>query len=114
MASASKDVYLVIGGSGFLGRHVVNALLGRGDTVSVFDIVQRYHDIPFYNGDITEQKSISEALSKVRTGILRFSKRLAENLLRAARRVSSTPLPRLMVWTTTHYTGESTSRAPRL
>lgn len=65
MASASNDVYLVIGGSGFLGRHIVNALLARGDTVSVFDIVQRYHDVPFYTGDITEQDSISDALRKV-------------------------------------------------
>lgn len=76
MASGSKDVYLVIGGSGFLGRHIVNALLARGDTVSVFDIVQRYHDVPFYTGDITEQDSISEALSKVRIGTMGFSKRL--------------------------------------
>jgi hypothetical protein len=74
MAQGSKDVYLVIGGSGFLGRHIVNALLARGDTVSVFDIVQRYHDVPFYTGDITEQDSISEALIKVRIGTIGFSK----------------------------------------
>ena len=65
MTSTSKNVYLVIGGSGFLGRHIVNALLARGDSVSVFDIVQRYHDVPFYTGDITEQDSISDALRKV-------------------------------------------------
>ena len=65
MTSISKNVYLVIGGSGFLGRHIVNALLARGDSVSVFDIVQRYHDVPFYTGDITEQDSISDALRKV-------------------------------------------------
>ena len=72
MTSGSKDVYLVIGGSGFLGRHIVNALLARGDSVSVFDIVQRYHDVPFYTGDITEQDSISEALRQVRTGTMSF------------------------------------------
>jgi sterol-4alpha-carboxylate 3-dehydrogenase (decarboxylating) len=64
--STSKDVYLVIGGSGFLGRHIVDALLARGDAVSIFDIVQRYHDVPFYTGDISEEDSISEALQKVR------------------------------------------------
>lgn len=76
MASTSKDVYLVIGGSGFLGRHIVNALLARGDSVSVFDIVQRYDDVPFYSGDITEQASISDALIKVRVDTLGFSLRL--------------------------------------
>jgi sterol-4alpha-carboxylate 3-dehydrogenase (decarboxylating) len=64
--STSKDAYLVIGGSGFLGRHIVDALLARGDAVSIFDIVQRYHDVPFYTGDISEEDSISEALQKVR------------------------------------------------
>lgn len=65
MSSPTKDVYLVIGGSGFVGRHIVNALLARGDTVSIFDVVQRYHDVPFYTGDLTEEGSVSEALQKV-------------------------------------------------
>ncbi len=65
MSASSKDVYLVIGGSGFLGRHIVNQLLERGDNVSVFDIVQRYHDVPFYSGDISEQDQVAAALRKV-------------------------------------------------
>jgi sterol-4alpha-carboxylate 3-dehydrogenase (decarboxylating) len=61
----TRDIYLVIGGSGFVGRHIVEALVARGDDVSVFDIVQRYHDVPFYTGDISEQSSITQALQKV-------------------------------------------------
>ena len=77
MASGSKNVYLVVGGSGFLGRHIVNALLARGDSVSVFDIVQRYHDVPFHTGDITEQSSVSDALRKVCTCAMIFPTQLA-------------------------------------
>lgn len=61
---AGRDVYLVIGGSGFVGRHIVLQLLERGDSVSVFDIVQRYHDVPFYSGDICEQDQVSNAIRK--------------------------------------------------
>ena len=61
----SRDVYMVIGGNGFLGRHIVQQLLDRGDIVSVFDIVERYTDVPFYAGDISEQESVASALRKV-------------------------------------------------
>lgn len=41
----TNEQYLVVGGCGFLGRHIVDALLGRGETnVAVFDIVQRHFD----------------------------------------------------------------------
>ena len=66
MSASKKDIYIVIGGSGFLGRHIVQGLLDRGDSVSIFDIVQRYHDVPFYSGDITEEGSVAQALQKAR------------------------------------------------
>lgn len=63
--STQREIYTVIGGSGFLGRHIVEALLNRGDTVSVIDIVQRYHDAPFYLADISVQEQVEEAFRKV-------------------------------------------------
>lgn len=64
MSGQQKDVYLVIGGSGFLGRHIVEHLLARGDVVSVFDVVQRHHDVPFYSGSITDEQQVLDALRK--------------------------------------------------
>ncbi|TFY76564.1 hypothetical protein EWM64_g7446 [Hericium alpestre] len=64
MSTSQRNIYLVIGGSGFLGRHIVQDLLKRGDSVAVFDIVQRYDDVPFYSGDISDEVQVSQALQR--------------------------------------------------
>ncbi|KAJ7459802.1 C-3 sterol dehydrogenase [Mycena latifolia] len=51
-----RDIYIVVGGSGFVGRHIVQQLVARGDTVSVLDIVQR---LPRH---ITDQAQVAQAL----------------------------------------------------
>ncbi|KAJ7846938.1 3-beta hydroxysteroid dehydrogenase/isomerase family-domain-containing protein [Mycena leptocephala] len=59
-----KDIYLVLGGDVFVGRHVVERLKARGDVVFVFDTSQQYDDVPFYPGDICEPEQISKVLQK--------------------------------------------------
>ncbi|XP_068596661.1 sterol-4-alpha-carboxylate 3-dehydrogenase, decarboxylating [Brachionichthys hirsutus] len=57
----------VIGGSGFLGRHLVEKLLDRGYTVSVFDIRKSYElpGVAFYRGDLCDQQALLPALEAV-------------------------------------------------
>jgi sterol-4alpha-carboxylate 3-dehydrogenase (decarboxylating) len=61
------DTYLVVGGDGFLGRHIVQAIKTRGDQVASFDVVQRYDDVPFYAGDISAPGVFASVLEKVCT-----------------------------------------------
>ncbi|XP_060741431.1 sterol-4-alpha-carboxylate 3-dehydrogenase, decarboxylating isoform X4 [Tachysurus vachellii] len=57
----------VIGGSGFLGRHLVERLVEKGYSVAVFDIAQRY-DIPgvtFHQGDLCDKQALLKVLKDV-------------------------------------------------
>ena len=106
MSSPQRDSFLVIGGSGFVGRHIVVALLARGDPAAVFDIVQRYSDTPFYSGDISDQAQVSDAIKKVLSSSLPRPSPLNIPLFhRAAQRASSTQLHQLLVFKTQPSTG---------
>ncbi|CAN9514861.1 unnamed protein product [Ophioblennius macclurei] len=57
----------VIGGSGFLGRHLVEKLLDRGYSVCVFDICQSYElpGVAFHQGDLCDKQALLAALKDV-------------------------------------------------
>ncbi|XP_064607875.1 sterol-4-alpha-carboxylate 3-dehydrogenase, decarboxylating-like [Liolophura sinensis] len=54
---------LVLGGGGFLGRHMVERLLDRGYDVSVFDMRQTFDDeqVQFYCGDLCKKEDLLPA-----------------------------------------------------
>ncbi|KAK7460731.1 hypothetical protein BaRGS_00038846, partial [Batillaria attramentaria] len=64
---APKADYLVIGGCGFLGRHLCEQLLERGYTVRVFDIRKTFENdkITFVIGDLCNENDLKQALEGV-------------------------------------------------
>lgn len=57
----------VIGGSGFLGRHLVERLVDRGYAVAVFDIRQTYElpGVSFHQGDLCDKHALLAAFKDV-------------------------------------------------
>ncbi len=65
--------YLITGGAGFIGSHIVGRLVAEGETVKVLDNlstgkkenIDPYKDITFIQGDILDEKKVSEAVKGV-------------------------------------------------
>ncbi len=56
---------LVTGGSGFIGRHVVNSLLKRKYKVTLLDLVNpKRKDVRFVKGSILNKKLIKSLLKE--------------------------------------------------
>ncbi|KAI9204174.1 uncharacterized protein BJ171DRAFT_119904 [Polychytrium aggregatum] len=68
----TKESYLVIGGGGFLGGHIVDQLVERGDQVAVFDMrVPREPNpkVEYFTGDLCSPADLAPAL-KSRTVVI--------------------------------------------
>lgn len=65
-SAPTQELHFVIGGAGFLGSHIVNALVNRGEKfVASFDIrepAEAIRGARYYEGDLTRAETIVEAL----------------------------------------------------
>ncbi|HKX26480.1 MAG TPA: SDR family oxidoreductase [Blastocatellia bacterium] len=70
----TKDLYLVTGGAGFIGSHLVEALVGRGDRVRVLDnlmtgkrenLAHLAQQIEFIEGDLRDFEQARKAVEGV-------------------------------------------------
>ncbi len=76
MTERTGKAYLVIGGFGFLGSHIVEGLLARGESnITIFDLAPRPLFAPeqaagkvrYYRGDITNAEQVARACQGIDT-----------------------------------------------
>lgn len=65
-SAPTHELHFVIGGSGFLGSHILQALVARGESaVASFDIrepTDRIQQVHYYEGDLTKAESLIKAI----------------------------------------------------
>ena len=70
-AEDSTSRYLVIGGAGFLGSYIVQALIDRGERhVAVYDLKQAYKEdhvpgVSYFTGDVCDFEALLSVLKQV-------------------------------------------------
>ena len=66
-SAPTHELHFVIGGAGFLGSHILEALVARGETaVASFDIrepTERVPNVHYYEGDLTQAESLTKAIT---------------------------------------------------
>jgi len=78
--------YLVTGGSGFIGSHLVEYLLAQGDQVTVVDIVHRPTKAMFVAGSVTDE-SLMDALIEKHDAVFHLASVVGfANVLRSTKR----------------------------
>jgi UDP-glucose 4-epimerase len=73
--SSDKTLYLVTGGAGFIGSHICEALVKRGDRVRVIDnlmtgyrhnLTHLENQVEFIEASITDEKAVGQAMEGVK------------------------------------------------